>query len=427
MMKRTRLLTPSVSGASGAQRARFLLLGVLLALFAFHAMAQDNAPAATFMGKVIDPKGKPVEGAKVTLIKTDDEKVTFSGLTDKKGEFTLLATTAGNYRLRAEFTGLGPGERPVVAELGMLYKDADLQLGDEANYKANLAIESFNAGVKSLQARKPEEAVEHFKKSIEMKPDLPQAHYALAAALHGLQKWDEAAAAIDKYAALAPTDDRPEFHSLAFELYFESSQDDKAKAQLAKITDPKIRAELAPRVYNSGVQRHKAEDLEGAIGRFEMAADLDPNFAQAYQNIAAIEFNRQQYKQALVHLDKLLKAKPDSVEGLRMRFYSLHALGDEREKSALAAYLGKAPASAGEEVAKMGGDEFEAGHTESATKLLQALIEVKPDVAIAHYHLGRALASAGANAGAKTHLQHFVEMAPNHPDAKAAKQMIAQL
>jgi tetratricopeptide (TPR) repeat protein len=158
-----------------------------------------------------------------------------------------------------------------------------------------------------------------------------------------------------------------------------------------------------------------------------MAADLDPGFEQAYQNVAAIEFNRQHYKEALVSLDKLLKAKPDSVEGLRMRYFSLRALDDDRWKSALGAYVAKAPASAAEEVAKIAGQDFDNGNTELATQTLEALIEAKPDVAIAHYHLGRALASAGANASAKTHLQHFIDMAPNHPDAKAAKQMMAAL
>ena len=71
--------------------------------------------------------------------------------------------------------------------------------------------------------------------------------------------------------------------------------------------------------------------------------------------------------------------------------------------------------------------EWIASTIEHARSTGKAWLEVKPDVAVAHYHLGRALASAGANATAKTHLQQFIEMAPNHPDAKAAKQMMAAL
>jgi tetratricopeptide (TPR) repeat protein len=402
------------------------LVGVLCLAGALSAAAQDAEPVATFQGKVVDHTGKPVEGATVMLIHADDPSVKVSATTEKGGKYTLVTSKAGNYRLRAEKHGLGPGERPAVAEMGMLYKDADLQLGDEANFKANQAVEAFNEGVKALQAKKPEEAIGHFQKAAEANPQLAQAHYAMAAALHGLQRWQEAATALDKYRALAPTDDRPEMHSLAFELYFESGQDDKARAELAKITDATLKAQLAPRVYNSGVQKHKANDLDGAIARFLLATEIDPSFAQAYQNVAAIEFNRQNFKGALTHLDKLLAANPESVEGLRMRFFSLRSLNDDRQKSALAAYLAKAP-KAGEEIAKIAGEEFDAGQAATATKTLEALIEVKPDVAVAHYHLGRAFASKGANATAKTHLQHFVEMAPNHPDAKAAKEMLAAL
>ena len=39
----------------------------------------------------------------------------------------------------------------------------------------------------------------------------------------------------------------------------------------------------------------------------------------------------------------LLKAKPDSVEGLRMRYFSLRALDDPRMEGALQAYVTKAP------------------------------------------------------------------------------------
>jgi superkiller protein 3 len=411
------------STVRGPWRRALLLLLVLGLVGPLAAAAQD----ATFTGKILDPKGKPVEGATVSLIKADDPSVTASATTDKKGKYEIKIATPGDYRLRAEKTGFGPGERPAKVELGMVYADADVQLGDEAAYKQNQAIEEFNAGVKLLQAGKAADAVPHFQKAAEINPDLAQVHYAMAAALHGLKRWDEAAAALEKYQQIAPTDQRPELHQLGFEVYFEAGEEEKAKAALAKITDPAARAQLAPRVYNSGVAMTKEEKLDEAIARFKMAAELDPAFAQAHQNIAAIEFNRGKHKESLAHLDQLLKTSPDSIEGLRMRFYSLRALDDDRMKSALAAYLAKAPASAGEEVAKISGEDFDAGNTALATKTLEALVEVKPQIAVAHYHLGRALASAGAAAGAKEHLQHFVEMAPTHPDAKAAKAMMAEL
>ena len=417
----------SASSASRHSRLVLLTLGLVLAGAASSAWAQDAAAAATFTGKVFDAKMKPVEGATVTLVKADDPNVKATATTDKKGEYKLTMATAGDFKLRAEKQGHGPGERPAKAELGMLYADADLQLGDEASYLQNQAIDAFNAGVKDLQAGKPEAAIANFKKSSEINPKLPQPVYAMAAAYHGLKKWPEAAAALDQYQALAPTDTRPDLYQLAFEVYFEAGQDDKAKAAIAKLTDPAAKAELAPRVYNAGVAKSKAGDLDGAVERFNLASELDPSFDQAHQNVAAIEFNRRNYKSALNHVDMLLKTKPDSVEGLRMRYFALRALDDARMDGALKAYVAKAPQSAAEEVAKIAGEDFDGGNTALATKTLETLLEAKPDVAVAHYHLGRALASAGANATAKSHLQQFLNMAPNHPDAKAAKEMMAAL
>jgi tetratricopeptide (TPR) repeat protein len=400
-----------------------LLIGVLTLALAVGAAAQDSI----FQGKVVDPKGKPVEGATVTLVKADDPNVKVSATTDKKGEYKLTIGTVGDYKLRAEKAGFGPGERPAKVELGMTYPNADVQLGDAAAFQANQAVEAFNAGVKDLQASKPEAAIENFKKSSELNPKLPQPVYAMAAAYHGLKKWPEAAAALDKYQQMAPTDVRPDLYQLAFEVYFEAGQEDKAKAALSKLTDPKQKAELAPRVYNSGVAKNKAGDLEGAVERFTLAAELDPAMEQAHQNVAAILFNKQQYKEALSHVDALLKSKPDSVEGLRMRFFIFRANDDERMTGALKAYVAAAGPKSGEEVAKIAGEDFDNGNAALATKTLEALLDVNPNIAVAHYHLGRAMASAGANARAKTHLQKFVELAPDHPDAKAAKQMMAAL
>ncbi|HVR28719.1 MAG TPA: tetratricopeptide repeat protein [Thermoanaerobaculia bacterium] len=411
-----------VSLANGAFGARVLLCAVVSLAVALGAAAQD----AMFQGKVLDPKGKGVEGAKVTLEKADDPTVTVSVTTDKKGGYRLSIADSGEFVLRAEKAGFGPAERLATVEPGLQYGDANLQLLDEATWRQNEAVEAFNAGVKALQAGREEEALANFDAALETNPELAHAHYARAAALHGLARWKDAAQAVDQYQQAQPDDTRPELYQLAFEVYFEAGQSEKAEQALAKITDPAARAGLAPRIYNSGVDRNRQEDFDGAIAMFKKAAELDPSFSQAHQNAAAIEFNRQKYEAALVHLDQLLTANPGSVEGLRMRFYAYRALDEDRAKSALEAYLAQAPA-AGEEVAEIAGDDFDRGDTAAATKTLQALVEVKPDVAVAHYHLGRALASTGANAGAKTHLQHFIQMAPSHPDAAAAKAMMAEL
>ena len=292
MMKRTRPSTQQVSGVGRpARRARLVLpvLGLLLIGLASSAVAQD----ATFTGKVFDPKMKPVEGAAVSLTKTDDPNVKATAVTDKKGEYKLTIGTAGDYKLRAEKEGFGPGERPAKAELGMLYADADLQLGDAAVLQQNQAVEAFNAGVKDLQAGKPEAAIENFKKASELNPKLPQPVYAMAAAYHGLKKWPEAAAALDKYQQMAPTDVRPELYQLAFETYFEAGQDDKAKAALAKITDPKAKAELAPRVYNSGVAKNKEGDVPGSVERFKLAGR-----ARSQLRAGAPEHRRDRVQQA---------------------------------------------------------------------------------------------------------------------------------
>jgi tetratricopeptide (TPR) repeat protein len=423
MKTRTSPRSRAVLRAERRFGARVLLCSLLFLAVALGAAAQD----AVFQGKVLDPKGKGTEGAKVTLTKAGDPAVVASATSDKKGAFKVAIDSAGEFVLRAEKAGFGPAQRAVKVELGMQYGDANLQLLDEATWKQAQAVEAFNAGVNALQSGKEEEAIAKFEEALAINPQLAHAHYARAAALHGLERWADAAEAIDRYRQAQPDDNRPELYQLAFEAYFGAGLADKADQALARITEPAARAQLAPPIYNAGVERTRQEDLDGAIEMFQMAAELDPSFAQAHQNVAAIEFNRQAYALALVALDKLLAAKPDSVEGLRMRFFSYRSLSDPRQKDALVAYLAKAPATAGAEVASMAADDFEAGNADAARTTLEMLVGAQPKLPEAHYHLGLVCASQGRNAEAKEHLQHFLDLAPSHPEAEAAKAMMTEL
>jgi tetratricopeptide (TPR) repeat protein len=387
------------------------------------ASAGAAQQAALFEGRVLDPKGKGVEGAKLTLTHAQDMTVVASGTSDKKGKFSIPVLLAGPYTLVID-SQHAPYRNNLTVEPGMEYK-ADLKLKDMAVYRQERSVEAFNDGVRALQGGQEEEAEELLKEAEELNPDLVPTHQALSALYHGQERWEESAAQMDLFLAAQPDDTL--MAPVAFDSYFESGQEEKAIAALAKITDPALRRESAVRVYNAGVRFFQADDLDGALGMFERAAEIDPTSIKSFQNMAAIEFNRDAFDAATGHLAKLLELDPTNAEGNRLLFYSYRGLEDDRAYGALEGFLSTANADQTTEVVDLAGEQFNGGDADGAERLLQVIVKVKPMVPEGHYFLGRVLASKGQNDEAKQHLQHFVDMAPSHAEADAAKAMIADL
>jgi tetratricopeptide (TPR) repeat protein len=70
---------------------------------------------------------------------------------------------------------------------------------------------------------------------------------------------------------------------------------------------------------------------------------------------------------------------------------------------------------------------FNASNVEGAIATLRQALEQDPDLAGAHYTLGLALLGQGQNADAQRHLERFLALSPDHPDAETARQMLQHL
>ena len=77
----------------------------------------DEGPQGVISGTVFHPNGLSLPGAKVTVIDPTDEKRTWEGVTDGRGEFAIRVPAAGDpqYRVVAEAKGLEPLEKQAYA------------------------------------------------------------------------------------------------------------------------------------------------------------------------------------------------------------------------------------------------------------------------------------------------------------------------
>lgn len=400
--------------------------GVLLVLLLVLAVA---APAVAQSAKVEvvvldNANDKPLEAASVVMTSTDGDH-RFEGKTDKKGRLELTVDDPlGAYEMTVTAPGYAAHTATLELEPGV-ETSGTIKLLDQATKNKSLAVEAFNAGVTLLQSGQEEESLEKFREAQQLDPELAEAPRLIAIVAANTGDLETASAALERYLTLEPGG-LANVSPAAYLVYRARGETDKLPELRGYLEQLGASGDLARSVYNQGVRAVKDGDSEAGAAAFEEAIELDPGLAPAYQSLAALRFNAQDYEGAAPYLDKLLEIDPDHAEGLRMAFFSAHQ-GEAEETLDLAERWFAASRSASGELVKQGVEQFEANQNESARRLLEVVVSVEQENALAHYHLGRVLAALGEASEARRHLQHFLELAPDHAEAETARQMLSGL
>ena len=162
---------------TGAIIRRTLAIGTLalsLALVAVPASAQSGQ----VKGKVVDAKGQPIEGAKVTIANVETSGRKLETKTNKKGEYIQIGLQPGHYTITVEKGDL-KDTKDVQIHLDMAQLDFTLAPGqgtaskeDQAKAQAkNAAIQkAFGEGVELSNQNKNDEAIAKFQEVIASVP-----------------------------------------------------------------------------------------------------------------------------------------------------------------------------------------------------------------------------------------------------------------
>jgi tetratricopeptide (TPR) repeat protein len=408
-----------------------LLAAIALAASA-HAVGEGR-----IIGTVTDDQNAPLAGVKVTFTRpgTDYKQEKTS---DAKGKFTILVLDATQeYTLRLDKEGYQSYEEVVKPkpqdtlrisyQLGKLAPVAAGPSSEELKELEgkNAAIASFNEGVNALRSNDLPTAAARFEAATQSDANLAPAFGALAEVYIELGKNAEALAAADRYLELEPGNVR------GLKVRFDALKTlgDKAKtdqALEALIALEKGR-ENAVRVYNLGAESSRAGNRDDAIAYLKRAIEVDPTLDQAYTALGQVYMVKKSYKEAVAALEPLLARDPQNLEALTIRFEALKAAGDKEGAKAAEAAMKTAQASQSPETLyKQGVAQYNSNNLVSAIETLERAVAADPRHAKAHYMLG--LAYAGSDtAKAKDHLQKFLELAPNDPDAAAAREMLTYM
>ena len=388
------------------------------------------------IGKVVDPEGRPIPGVRVTT--TCAEMPSFSAVTttNNKGVF-MVDFSRVNLVYVYEFDKAGYATFKVEQKWtleGTEEHEFKMQPAAAAPALEGLppastsqpAILAYNEGVRALKAKDYPTALTKFQEASQHDPNLRQVWMALSA-LHLEQRhYQQAAEATEKAIALGATD--ASLLKTRWDAYRQLGDEAKAASAREDIEKFGRLTEEAKGVYNQGVALTKVGDDKEAFAKFQDALALDPNFDLALLGVATTGLKLDRAAEAFAAAETLLKANPQNVEALKIRYNAALKLRDETKLAD--ALQGLAPfdaATARDGLFLLATKAFDNDDMAKAKQRFRQVLAIDPAHARSHFTLGLILMREGAKAEARGHLERFLELAPNDPDAGTAKDALKYL
>lgn len=422
----------------------FGLAAVLtLTLVAAPTMAAQEGRVA---GTVVDSDGNPIADVQIT-VKALNYDFETKRTSNKKGRFNVLVMDATReYGIILEKEGYATIQEPVDPPLGDTLRhtwtmvsgtgggggaaatavSSGTPMGPSASAGQGQAGRKYSQGLDAFQADDLVTARARFEEVIELQPDLPEAHTALALVLVRQESYDQALAETQKVLELKPDDIAA--LKIQYECYRGLGDTEMEEAVMDKLIVLSPDADLARLAFNSAVAKVQAGDMEGAAARFEQVREMDPELLPVYSALARVYYDLQRLDDSVSMANEYLARDPSSGEVLGVLYLAHDRLGNEAEaQEAFEKLKGTDSAGVAKVMQEMAISHFNNGNLPQAQELLEKVLEIQPNDAKTYYHLGLCYVSAGDSAKAKEYLNRFIELAPNDPDAAVAKEMVSTL
>ena len=394
----------------------------LLLLAAIPGRAARKPADGTVSGTVTArTSGETLSSVEISLSGPDG--VAATAKTDGKGKFKIKVPE-GEYLMRLTREGYAPFEveLPVQPGSGQV---VTVEMLDAAEGRRSEAANLFNAGMAAYRGGDTAAAKESLIAAAEADPALVEPRRVLAGIYLEERSWAEAARQAEAARAIAPEDNQS--LRVLYEAYRQLGDPRAPEARRALAGDPGLAGTLAKQAFNEGALADQGGDHETAAARFREALELDPGLAVAHFALGGHEYRAERYDAALAAAREGLGLEPNSVQGRRLAFISLDAMGDaEAAAAALDAYAEVDPESVIDLLYRRGEAGFLNGDFAAGRKALQRIHAYRPDHAHAHRLLGLMAASSDV-AAAKRHLNRFLELAPDDPEAATVRQVLAEL
>ncbi len=256
-------------------------------------------------------------------------------------------------------------------------------------------------GRKNLESGDPLKAVAALEEALKREPGLAEANQLLGAALGQLDRWPEAVKPLEAYQALAP--DQAQAYFALGEAYVQTGQLEKAVQIFAQgiqispayLSDHRAEMErITASILQAGQKALQAGDLPTASHLLDSVAPLVSGQGDIYLALGQAQLQAGDLGSALTAYGHAVGQNPELATEWSVEIDDLIQQGLERGQTAL-----------------------DAGDLSTATRLLQAVVALAPDLAQAHFVLGNAYNQADQLVQAKEQYETVLNLEPDSASA----------
>jgi tetratricopeptide (TPR) repeat protein len=266
-----------------------------VALIACLAAAVPAFAQSTGMvkGVVMDDKGQPVDGAKVTLEMVGGTGRKFETKTNKKGEYIQIGLASGQYKVVAEKDKLGSAPATVgvrantTQEANLTLAMASASAAKEAQAKNAAITKVFDEGVQLSNSGQHEQAIAKFNEAIAIIPTCYNCYNNIAFSYSQLKDFAKAEEAYKKSIEVKP-DDAAAYVGLAG-IYFNTGKAADAKPLIEKAVSIDPSNADAHYIYGMTLVSENPAAAKAQFEEFIKLAPNAPNAAIAKQLIGELE------------------------------------------------------------------------------------------------------------------------------------------
>jgi tetratricopeptide (TPR) repeat protein len=386
------------------------------------------------VGIVLDPEGNPVEGVKVIATCSEVSSFNETDTTDDKGAFKINFDYVGVvYTLAFSKDGYLPfTSNFTLAREGKKRESYVMHPGDATVESVVLdttsepAIEAYNAGVAAFNRTDYETAVAKLEEAVGHDPSLFNVWEALSRVKLSTEDYQGAVEAAEKAIELGATGEA--VWRWRWQAYKLLGDEEKTVQALKDLKDAGLQAAEAQRLHNEAVALTRANDYEGAYALFKQALELDPNLSSALLGtaLAALEIGR--YGESLDATEALLESDPDNERAIRLRYNAALEVGDtDRIMDALVDLAKVEPEIARTNLLAMAFESYDANDMVESEKRFRKVLQVDPNHPHSHYLLALIYVNDERVEEAKYHLERFIALAPDDPEAPTATELLRYL
>jgi len=244
-------------------------------------------------GVVLDDKGQPIDGAKVTIEMNGGTGRKFETKTNKKGEYIQIGLASGSYKIVAEKDKLGSAPATVsvrantTQEANLTLAVASAAATKEVQAKNAAITKVFDEGVQLSNAGQHDEAIAKFNEAVAIIPTCYNCYNNIAYSYTAKKDYANAETAYKKSIEVKP-DDAAAYVGLAG-IYFNTGKAADAKPLVEKaITIDATNAD-AHYIYGMTLVAENPAKAKTEFEEFVKLAPTAPNAAIAKSLITELE------------------------------------------------------------------------------------------------------------------------------------------